>query len=104
MLDPTGSASWDLSFGVLGRGGRYVTAGALTGAEVRLDLRRLYGMQISVIGATGGRRADFNTVVRLLEAGRIKAFLHNVYPLADVRKALEELRSPERVGKVLIAP
>ncbi|WP_309544017.1 zinc-binding dehydrogenase [Pyrobaculum aerophilum] len=28
VLDPTGSASWDLSFGVLGRGGRYVTAGA----------------------------------------------------------------------------
>lgn len=104
VLDPTGSASWELSFGVLGRGGRYVTAGALTGAEVRLDLRRLYGMQILVIGATGGRRADFNTVVRLLEAGRIKAFLHNVYPLADVRKALEELQSPERVGKVLIAP
>ncbi|WP_309544018.1 zinc-binding dehydrogenase [Pyrobaculum aerophilum] len=43
-------------------------------------------------------------MVRLLEAGRIKAFIHNVYSLADVRKALEELRSPERVGKVLIAP
>ncbi|AEA12499.1 alcohol dehydrogenase [Thermoproteus uzoniensis 768-20] len=104
VLDPTGAGSWELSFSLLGRGGRYVTAGALTGSEVRLDLRRLYGMQISVIGATGGTRGDFRLVVRLLEASKIKAAIHGVYPLADVKRALEELRSADRVGKILVAP
>jgi len=102
VLDPTGAANWGLSTSLLGRGGRYVTAGALTGSEVSLDLRRLYGQQISVIGSTGGRRADFKTVVRLLEAGRIRAVIHAVYPLSDVAKALADLSSPSRVGKILL--
>jgi len=102
VLDPTGAASWGLSMSLLGRGGRYVTAGALTGAEVSLDLRRVYGQQISVIGSTGGRWADFKTVVRLLEAGRIRAVIHAVHPLADAAKALAGLSSPARVGKNLL--
>lgn len=102
VLDPTGAANWGLSTSLLGRGGRYVTAGALTGSEVSLDLRRLYGQQISVIGSTGGRRADFKTVIRLLEAGRIRAVIHAIYPLSDVAKALAGLSSPGRVGKILL--
>ncbi|AET33308.1 alcohol dehydrogenase catalytic domain-containing protein [Pyrobaculum ferrireducens] len=103
VLDPTGAGNWELSYSLLGRMGRYVTAGALTGAEVKLDLRRLYGMQISVIGSTGGRRGDFKLVVRLLESGRIKAVIYKTYGLAEARRALEELRSGDRVGKVLVA-
>jgi NADPH:quinone reductase-like Zn-dependent oxidoreductase len=54
------------------------------------------------MGSTGGRRADFRTVVKLLEAGRIRAVIHAVYPLADAAKALAGLSSPERVGKILL--
>ncbi len=103
VLDPTGAANWQLSLSLLGRGGRYVTAGALTGSEVTLDLRRLYGQQISVLGATGGRRADFRTVIRLLEAGKIRSVIHAIRPLTSVVQALAELTSPERIGKILLA-
>lgn len=58
VVDPVGAGTWGLSSSVLDKGGRYVTAGALTGSEVGLDLRRLYGAQLSVLGEHRGRRAD----------------------------------------------
>ena len=102
VVDPVGAGTWELSFSMLARGGRYVTAGALTGGEVRLDLRRLYGAQLSVLGSTGGRRADLDVLVELAERGRIKTPISQRYRLEQAAEALKALDSPERLGKVII--
>ncbi len=102
VVDPLGAGTWELSYSMLGRGGRYVTAGVLTGQEVRLDLRRLYGVQGSILGSTGGRLRDLQTLVGLLESGRVTTPIHARYPLGRAREAFEALRSPDRVGKVVV--
>ncbi|MEL9990072.1 MAG: alcohol dehydrogenase catalytic domain-containing protein [Thermoproteus sp.] len=103
VVDPLGAGTWELSFSLLARGGRYVTAGALTGDEVRLSLRRLYGGQYSVIGSTGGRRIDLELLVSLVERGILKAPISQRLSLAEAPQALKALESPERLGKVIIA-
>ncbi|MEM1637281.1 MAG: alcohol dehydrogenase catalytic domain-containing protein [Pyrobaculum sp.] len=102
VVDPVGAGTWELSFSLLARGGRYVTAGALTGSEVKLDLRRLYGGQYSVLGSTGGRRADLELLVFLAERGLLKTPIYKRYRLEEAAEALRALEGPERFGKVVI--
>jgi len=103
VIDPVGAATWETSFKLLARGGRYVTAGALTGSEVRLDLRRLYGIQASVLGSTGGRRADLDKLVKWVEEGRLRTPIYKLFKGLDmVHDAIQAFREGGRVGKVAV--
>lgn len=102
VADAVGSATWELSLSLLGRGGRYVTAGALTGSEAKLDLRRLYGAQLSVVGSTGGRRRDLDVLTAMAERGLVKTPIYKVFKLEGVREAFEAMLAPDRLGKVAL--
>lgn len=102
VIDPVGAATWELSLSILARGGRYVTAGALTGSEARLDLRKLYGSQLSVLGSTGGRRVDLELLTSLVERGLVKTPIYRQYRLEEAPEALKALEDSDRLGKVII--
>ncbi|MFB6489933.1 MAG: alcohol dehydrogenase catalytic domain-containing protein [Thermoproteus sp. AZ2] len=103
VVDPVGASTFELSLKLLARGGRYVTAGALTGGEVEVDLRRLYGAQLSLVGSTGGRRADLEVLVRLVERGAVSTPIYRlVKGLDGLGQAIEAFRDPGRIGKVAV--
>src|SRR2546429_2117279 len=51
VIDHVGEATWDESLRSLGRGGRLVTCGGTSGPTGRLDVRRLFWSQLSILRA-----------------------------------------------------
>ncbi len=84
--------------------GRYVTAGAIAGPIVKLDLRTLYLKHLELIGSTVGTHEEFAELVSLLEEGKLKPLLAGAYPLSDIRRAQEDFKKKDFFGKLVLVP
>lgn len=87
---------------VLVRGGRYVTAGAIAGPVVDIDLRTLYLNDLELIGATVFPPRVFADLVGLVEAGRVQPTIASTYPLAEIHAAQEAFSRKEHIGNIVI--
>jgi NADPH:quinone reductase-like Zn-dependent oxidoreductase len=84
--------------------GRYVTAGAIAGPMVRLDLRTLYLKQLELIGSTMGTHEEFASLVEHIASGKIKPLLARTYPLPDIRQAQRDFVDKNFFGKLVLIP
>jgi len=84
--------------------GRYVTAGAIAGPAVRLDLRTLYLKQLELIGSTMGTHEEFASLVEHIASGRVKPLLARTYPLSDIRRAQRDFMNKDFFGKLVLIP
>ena len=102
VVENVGAATWDASLRALGRNGRLVTCGATSGPNVSIDLRRLFWYHWTIMGSTMGNLAEYAEVVRRLGQGELRPVVDRVYPLAEVRAALERLEQGEQLGKIAV--
>lgn len=84
--------------------GRYVTAGAIAGPVVQLDLRTMYLKHLDLIGCSQGTRGEFADVLRYALSGRIKPLLAGTYPLSEIHRAQADFKDKGFVGKLVIVP
>ena len=89
---------------LLMRGGRYVTAGAIAGPLVTVDLRTLYLNDLTFYGSTAQDDAVFENLVRYLADGRITPLIAATFPLSEIRRAQELFLSKSFVGKIALIP
>jgi NADPH:quinone reductase-like Zn-dependent oxidoreductase len=104
VFEHTGEATWDKSVRSLVRGGRLVTCGATSGFNGALDIRYLFSRQISLVGSYMGAKAELLEVLKLVEAGRLKAVVDRVLPLEQAADAHRALENRAQFGKVVLAP
>lgn len=94
---------WPRAFASIAFGGRMVTAGAHGGGAVELDVRRLYGRRIKIIGGAGSTRMDIAVILEAALAGRIAARIDRILPLeaaAEAHRLFED--GVSLVGKVVL--
>lgn len=84
--------------------GRYVTAGAIAGPLVSLDLRTLYLKHLELIGSTMGTREEFADMVGYVERGEIEPLLAGVYPLSKINEAQQHFEEKSFFGKLVLVP
>ncbi len=84
--------------------GRYVTAGAIAGPLVELDLRTLYLKHLEVIGSTVGTREEFRSLAERIAAGRIRPLLAGCYDLAELPQAQAAFADKHFFGKLVVIP
>ena len=99
-----GADSFNRLLTVLARGGRYVTAGAIGGPIVELDLRTLYLKDLELIGATVTTPEIFPNLLRYIEAQEIRPLLAKTYPLAEIHQAQSDFLAKKHVGKLVLVP
>lgn len=104
VFEHTGSVTWERSVQSLAHGGRLVTCGATTGPIGATDLRRLFAKQLSILGSYMGSKAEFLDVAQLFFERRVKAVVHDVLPLAEARRAHEEIEASRHFGKIVLVP
>ena len=104
VVDNVGAATLNISMAVAARGGRIVIVGNTSGPQVEIDVRSIFGKQISLIGSTMGGPQDFRDVTRLLWSGRIKTVLGEVIPLSLGRRAYEIMQRGQMFGKIVLVP
>jgi NADPH:quinone reductase-like Zn-dependent oxidoreductase len=93
-----------VAFKAIGREGRLVTAGAHGGPDVTIDFRHLYHNRITVIGMPGHRPEDRAPCFAAAAAGKIKAQIAYVLPLARAVDAHHMVESGAAQGKIVLDP
>jgi NADPH:quinone reductase-like Zn-dependent oxidoreductase len=102
VVDNVGAGTMMLSLRAARKGGRILTVGNTGGPKFEIDNRLIFGKHLSIIGSTMGTHADFETVMGLVFAGRLKPVLDHAYPLAEARAAQERLAAGEQMGKITL--
>lgn len=88
----------------LAKDGKVVTVGAHAGEVVPVDLILLFRNQWSLVGSVRATASEIRHVIDLVAQGRLRAVIHEVFPLgraADAHRLMEERR---QFGKLLLAP
>ena len=102
VADVVGGDSFAGWLDALMRGGRYVTAGAIGGPIVQLDLRTLYLNDLEFYGATIYEPGIFADLVGYIERGEIRPILGGTYPLEEIHGAQEAFGRKEHTGSLVI--
>lgn len=100
--DVVGGETFDVMMNCLRRGGRYVTAGAIGGPIVEVDLRTLYLHDLELIGATICPPEIFKNLVGYIEREEIRPLVAKTFPLQNIREAQEEFIKKQHVGNFVI--
>lgn len=128
VLDPVGGRSWRDSYRLIGPGGRVVCFGVSAMSEgtrrsVWSMLKLIFGLtwwnpiglmnaNKSVTGVNMGHlfdrldllRPQFESLLRLYEAGKIHPFVDRTFAFADAPAAHQYLHDRKARGKVLLVP
>ncbi|HEY0670932.1 MAG TPA: zinc-binding dehydrogenase, partial [Longimicrobiales bacterium] len=104
VLDSVGEAIWQQCVRSLTRGGRLVSYGGTSGHHAAIDIRVLFWKQIEILGSTMSNRTEFETVMRLVFAGKLDPVVDQVLPLTEIRNAHERLERGEQFGKIVLVP
>ena len=83
-------------------GGRLVTCGATSGADVQIDLKAIFFKNLSILGATMGSKADLLRILELVAQGKLKPVVDSVYSMDELPRAHEYLESRQGFGKVVV--
>ena len=101
VVESVGAATWDRSLRSLRPGGRLVVCGGTSGADVSVNLPRLFFKQHEIIGSSMGSYQEFADVTRLMAAG-LAVHIDEVFDLADYPGALARLDAGEQLGKIVL--
>lgn len=81
-----------------------VTAGAIAGPVIALDVRRLYLHQRTVIGSTMHTPEHFRRLAVVARSGGIRPLVAATYPLAQIHAAQARFLAKDFVGKIVLEP
>jgi NADPH:quinone reductase-like Zn-dependent oxidoreductase len=94
-FDNAGKSTWPQTFACLDRGGRFVCSGTTTGSDIAFDARWAYRELISMRFYMGGSRANLESLVELIDEGRLD-------PVVDSSE--QKLAVQNHFGKILLTP
>jgi NADPH:quinone reductase-like Zn-dependent oxidoreductase len=102
VVDLVGGPDWPELLELLVRGGRLVTAGAIAGPIVELDLRMLYLHDLTILGCTYQPREVFADLVRYVERSELRPVVAATYPLAELARAQQDFLAKRFTGKLVV--
>lgn len=102
VVDNVGEATWGKSIRAAARGGRIVTVGGTTGYNPPAEINQVMWKQLEIVGSTMGSRAEFETAMDEVFAGRLKAVVDEEFPLERGAEAYRRLAEGKALGKVVL--
>ena len=112
ILDPVGGQYLESNLKSLATDGALVIIGLMGGRAAELDIGRLLVKRLRVIGSTLRSRSDKDKgeiiseltekVWPLFAKGVLKPVIHSEYRIQDAANAIEEVKSNQTVGKVIL--
>lgn len=102
VVDLVAGSRWDAMISGLKNGGRYITAGAIAGPIVELDVRTLYLRDLTLYGSTYQPDNVMEDVISYIEKGELKPLIAEEFDLRDIRAAQESFISKKHLGKIVL--
>jgi NADPH:quinone reductase-like Zn-dependent oxidoreductase len=104
VVDNVGKATIETSMRAVAHGGRIVIIGNTSGPKAEIDIRFIFGKQISLIGSTMGTHQDFRDVTALLWSGKLKPVIDRIMPLSEGKEAYAIMERGKQFGKIVLTP
>jgi NADPH:quinone reductase-like Zn-dependent oxidoreductase len=101
VIETVGEATFAHSLKCAAPGARIVVSGATSGAEPKVNLRRVFAMQLEILGSSMGTPDDLAELLALCAKG-VRPVVDRVYGFSDVAAAFARLASGEVFGKVVL--
>ncbi len=102
VIETVGAPTMDHSLKSAKQGGRIVCSGATAGHLATIDLRRVFFLQLELIGSTMGTRAELAALASMCVSQGIRPIIDSVYPFGDARAAFEKLATGGVFGKIVL--
>jgi 2-desacetyl-2-hydroxyethyl bacteriochlorophyllide A dehydrogenase len=102
VVEHIGPEVWDTCVESLAKGGRLITCGATTGAEIKLNLRAVFSRQLTIKGSYMGTRAELVKAAELIGQKRLISVIDRTFPLQEARAAQELMVSRKFFGKIML--
>jgi NADPH:quinone reductase-like Zn-dependent oxidoreductase len=103
VLETVGEATWRHSLRALRQGGTIVVSGATSGADPSADLRRVFFLQLRVVGSTMGTRDELSKLARLCETSGLRPEIDRVLPLSEARDGFAAMAAGDVFGKIVFS-
>ncbi len=104
VFEHIGPEVWEKSLASLRKGGRLVTCGATSGAKAEMNLRFLFTKHLLILGSYMGSRYELNTVLDLLEQGKLSPVVDSTFPLKEAAQAQQRMLDRKNFGKIVLKP
>jgi len=112
ILDMTGGDNTVKNIEILNEEGRLTFISAMTGSKSEIDIFKIMSKRLKITGSMLKHRSDdfkaelaaeiIQTIWPLVNAGKIKPIVHQVFPLADAGAAQELMESSTHIGKIIL--
>jgi len=104
VVDNVGGAGFGAMLRALRRGGRYVSSGAIAGAEVALDMRDFYLRDLTLIGCTAWGEPVFPNLIGYVQRNEIRPVVAATYALKDMALAQQVFLEKRHTGNLVLVP
>jgi len=102
VIETVGAATFDHSLKCAKPGGRIVVSGATAGHLPQVDLRRVFALQLEILGSSMGTRDELRDLLALCAEKDLRPVVDSVYPFPDARAAFEHLATGDIFGKIVL--
>ena len=104
VVDHVGAEFFNKAFDSLRTGGRYGICGATTGVRAEIQLGALFFKKLQMFGVYMGTKEDLREIVAMLNRGKIRPVIDQVFPLSQARQAHQAMEEHNFFGKLLLKP
>jgi NADPH:quinone reductase-like Zn-dependent oxidoreductase len=102
VIETVGAPTIEHSIKCAKQGGRIVVSGSTGGHLASIDLRRIFFLQLEIVGSTMGTREELAALLALCAGRGIRPVIDSVHPFSEVRAAFEQLASGNVFGKLVL--
>lgn len=104
VIDVVAGPVWPALIDALVPGGQYAVSGAIAGPNVDADLRPIYLRDLTIHGCTFQPPEVFAHLVSLINAGRVRPLVSQIYPLERIAEAQADFVAKMYPGKLVLIP
>ncbi len=104
VVDHVGADFFEAAYNSLKPGGKYGNCGVTTGYRAELQMGTMFTKQLTVFGVFMGSKEDMREIVEMLNRGKIKPAIHQVFPLEQAADAHRMMEERSFFGKLVLKP
>ncbi|MBN8554813.1 MAG: zinc-binding dehydrogenase [Deltaproteobacteria bacterium] len=101
IFDHLGEKFFEMNIRLLKTGGKFITCGATTGFEGKIDLRHLYFRQLQLLGSTMGSLAHFKEMISWITKSKITPKIAAEFDFYHPKAGFALMEAAEQDGKIV---
>ena len=102
IFDMVPGNSYSASIASLNPGGRYLAGNPRFSVMLRCAFTTRFTNKVATFAFARESREELLTLKKMIEDGRIKSIVDEIYPMEEVAKAHERVESEQRLGAIVI--